>query len=37
MKAVLIVAAVIGVSGTVVYLYRARKLGDWPFAITPPG
>jgi amino acid transporter len=32
----LIVAAVIGVSGTVVYVYRARKLGDWPFA-TPPG
>jgi amino acid transporter len=28
----LIVAAVIGVSGTIVYLYRAGKLGDWPFA-----
>jgi amino acid transporter len=27
----LIVALVIGVSGTVVYLYRARKLGQWPY------
>ena len=27
----LIVAAIIAVSGTAIYLYRARKLGQWPF------
>jgi len=26
------VAAGIGVSGTLIYLYRARRLGQWPFA-----
>ena len=25
------VAAGIGVSGTLIYLYRARRLGQWPF------
>jgi amino acid transporter len=31
----LVVAAVIGVSGTVIYLVRARGLGEWPFARRP--
>lgn len=28
----LVVAAAIGVSGTAIYMIRARKLGEWPFA-----
>jgi len=28
----LAVAAGIGVSGTLIYLIRARRLGQWPFA-----
>jgi hypothetical protein len=27
----LALAAGIGVSGTLIYLYRARKLGQWPY------
>jgi amino acid transporter len=29
----LAVAAAIGVSGTLIYLYRARREGQWPFAV----
>jgi hypothetical protein len=28
----LAVAAAIAVSGTLIYLFRARRLGQWPFA-----
>jgi len=28
----LAVAALIGVSGTAIYLFRARRLGQWPFS-----
>jgi amino acid transporter len=31
------VAAGIGASGTAIYLLRARKLGEWPFAAAKPG
>jgi hypothetical protein len=30
----LAVAAGIAVSGTVIYLWRARRLGQWPFAVA---
>jgi len=28
------VAAAIAVSGTLIYLIRARRLGQWPFALS---
>ena len=31
----LLVAAAIGVSGTILYLFRARRLGQWPFSPQP--
>ena len=33
----LAVAALIGVSGTVIYMIRARRLGQWPFLRTSDG